>query len=210
MKTLYLECAMGAAGDMLMAALSELLPDRQAFVDKMNALGIPGVRVEAEPAVKCGVTGTHMAVTVRGEEETSEDVPDGGHEHEHHHDHDHDHEHHHDHEHGENCTCGCHDHDHHHHHHADEVFNTFGIETAHKFDRDLLEKTLKSFAEDEEYEDVVIRAKGIVECTDGKWAYFDMVPGSYEIREGEPDYTGRLVVIGTTVNEEQVRAMLGM
>ena len=96
-KTLYLECAMGAAGDMLTAALLELVPDRQAFVDKMNALGLPGVRVSAEPAVKCGITGTHIKVTVSGEEEISEDVHDH-HDHEHHHDHDH--EHHHDHEHG--------------------------------------------------------------------------------------------------------------
>ena len=96
-KTLYLECAMGAAGDMLTAALLELVPDRQAFVDKMNVLGLPGVRVSAEPAVKCGITGTHIKVTVSGEEEISEDVHDH-HDHEHHHDHDH--EHHHDHEHG--------------------------------------------------------------------------------------------------------------
>ena len=104
-KTLYLECAMGAAGDMLTAALLELVPDRQAFVDKMNALGLPGVRVSAEPAVKCGITGTHIKVTVSGEEEISEDVHD-------HHDHAHDHDHHgHDHEHH-------HDHEHGHHHHT--------------------------------------------------------------------------------------------
>ena len=102
MKTLYLECAMGAAGDMLMAALLELIPDKQAFIDKMNALGLPGVQVEAEKAVKCGITGTHMKVTVHGEEEESEDV----HEH-HHHDHDHKHEH-----------AHHHDHDHSRHHHA--------------------------------------------------------------------------------------------
>ncbi|MBQ9401728.1 MAG: nickel pincer cofactor biosynthesis protein LarC [Clostridia bacterium] len=103
MKTLYLECTMGAAGDMLTAALLELTEDRQAFIDKMNALGLPGVTVAAEPAVKCGITGTHMKVTVNGAEEESEDVYDGHH-HDHHHDHDHGHDHHHDHE--------------HHHHHA--------------------------------------------------------------------------------------------
>ena len=92
MKTLYLECGMGAAGDMLMAALLELIPDRQAFLDKMNALNLPGVRVEAEKAVKCGITGTHMKITVHGEEEESADVHDHPH-----HDHDHEHEdHHHD------------------------------------------------------------------------------------------------------------------
>jgi len=118
MKTLYLECAMGAAGDMLMAALLELIPDRQAFIDKMNALNIPGVHVEAEKAVKCGITGTHIKVTVHGQEEESldehahEHVHD--HDHEHTHDHDHEHEHTHDHDHP-------HDHEHshgHHHHHA--------------------------------------------------------------------------------------------
>ena len=103
MKTLYLECTMGAAGDMLTAALLELTEDRQAFIDKMNALGLPGVTVAAEPAMKCGITGTHMKVTVNGAEEESEDVHDGHH-HDHHHDHDHGHDHHHDHE--------------HHHHHA--------------------------------------------------------------------------------------------
>ena len=119
MKTLYLECGMGAAGDMLMAALLELIPDRQAFLDKMNALGLPGVRVEAEKAEKCGITGTHMKVTVFGEEEESEEehhhhAHEHDHEHDHHHAHDHDHDHEHEHDHH-------HDHDHHHghsHHHA--------------------------------------------------------------------------------------------
>ena len=98
---------MGAAGDMLMAALLELVPDRQAFIDKMNALGLPGVQVTAEPSVKCGITGTHMSVTVAGREEISEDVPD----HDHPHDHKHSHEHEHDH----------HEHDHHDHSHHDPV-----------------------------------------------------------------------------------------
>ena len=119
MKTLYLECGMGAAGDMLMGALLELVPDRAGFLDRMNALGLPGVAVSAEPTVKCGITGTHMKVTVHGEEETSLDDHEkahghDGHDHGHdHHDHDHDHHHGHD---GEN-----HDHEHHHgehHHHA--------------------------------------------------------------------------------------------
>ena len=74
MKTLYLECAMGAAGDMLTAALLELVEDRDAFLQKMNSIGLPGVRVEAEKAVKCGITGTHMKVTVDGVEEESVDA----------------------------------------------------------------------------------------------------------------------------------------
>ena len=70
MKTLYLDCSMGAAGDMLAAALLELIPDPEGFVEKMNALGIPGVQFAKEAAVKCGITGTHVTVTVNGEEET--------------------------------------------------------------------------------------------------------------------------------------------
>ena len=92
MRTLYLDCGMGAAGDMLTAALSELLPDQDAFFEKMNALGIPGVHFEKEKTQKCGITGTHSKVTVNGEEEESLDVHDHHHDHEdHHHDHDHAH-----------------------------------------------------------------------------------------------------------------------
>ena len=112
MRTLYLDCGMGAAGDMLAAALLEILPDPDGFVEKLNALGIPGVHFQKETAVKCGITGTHMSVAVHGMEEGEETH---GHHHEHHHhDHGHEHERHdhhahdHDHEH--------HEHDHHHHH----------------------------------------------------------------------------------------------
>lgn len=96
MRTLYLDCGMGAAGDMLTAALLELLPDPDAFVSELNALGIPGVQIEKEAAVKCGITGTHVTVTVNGEEEESLDFPEHPHEHEHDHDHVHRHEHEHD------------------------------------------------------------------------------------------------------------------
>ena len=100
MKTLYIECNMGAAGDMLMAALSELIPEPDAFIEKMNALGLPGVRFERRPAEKCGVTGPHIAVTVDGAEEYSHDLHDHHHhDHEHPHEHDHDHDHPHDHDH---------------------------------------------------------------------------------------------------------------
>lgn len=126
MKTLYLECNMGAAGDMLTAALLELHPDPQGFVERMNRLGLPGVVFAAQPAVKCGITGTQVSVTVGGEEEESHDVPlhshvhetaqdeaHPGHTHDHVHVHDHDHEHTHDHEHSHG-----HEHGHGHHHHA--------------------------------------------------------------------------------------------
>ncbi len=132
---------------------------------------------------------------------------DHGHEdHEHHHDHDHEeHEHHH--EHGENCTCGCHDHDHeHHHHHADDVFTSWGKETPHKFEKSKIEEILKGFVES----DNILRSKGMVESTDGSWIYFDMVPGEFEIREGEPDYTGRIVVIGTEIHEHELEELFGL
>ena len=105
MKLLYLDCGMGAAGDMLGAALAELLPDdtRDAFASELNAAGIPGVHVSLDPSVKCGITGTHLTVTVNGTEEK-----EGGHSHFHDHSH-HDHQHDHSHEHS-------HSHDHHHDH----------------------------------------------------------------------------------------------
>ena len=125
-------------------------------------------------------------------------------EHHHHHDHD-EHEHHHDHD--EGCTCGCHDHEHEHgHHHADDVFTSWGKETPHKFERAKLEEILKQFVED----DKILRSKGMVEGTDGRWIYFDMVPGEYEIRDGEPDYTGRIVVIGTDIHEHELEELFGL
>ena len=123
----------------------------------------------------------------------------------HHHDHE-EHEHHH--EHDENCTCGCHDHDHehHHHHHADDVFTSWGKETPHKFEKSKIEEILKGFVES----DNILRSKGMVESVDGSWIYFDMVPGEYEIREGEPDYTGRIVVIGTEIHEHELEELFGL
>ena len=118
MKTLYLECKMGAAGDMLMAALSELV-DADAFVEKMNSLGIPGVQVRREAAQTCGITGTHMKVTVNGEEEIAEDVSFGGEHHHHDHEHEHAHEHHHDHAHHHHDDEHEHPHDHEHDRHHD-------------------------------------------------------------------------------------------
>ena len=136
---------------------------------------------------------------------------DHDHEHEHHHDHDHDHEHEHhhdhDHEHGEGCTCGCHDHDHHHHDHdADEVFISWGKETPHKYTKEKIESILKTFCDTEDY-GTILRAKGMVPAEDGTWIYFDMVPGEYELRDGEPDYTGRLCVIGTDIDEHKLEEL---
>ena len=93
MKVIYLDCSMGAAGDMLMAALYELLEDKQAFLDMMRGLGLPGIEISAEPAVKCGITGTHMKVLVHGSEELDA-LHDHLHEHAHEHSHDYEHHHH--------------------------------------------------------------------------------------------------------------------
>ena len=130
-------------------------------------------------------------------------------EHEHHHDHDHEHHHDHEHEHDENCTCGCHDHEHHHHHHADEVFTSWGKETPHKFTKEKIEDVLKTLCETDDY-GVILRAKGMVEDENGSWIYFDMVPGEYELRDGEPDYTGRLCVIGTNIEEHRLEELFGI
>ena len=136
-------------------------------------------------------------------------------EHEHHHHdhdheecgcgHDHDHEHHHDHDHDE-CGCG---HDHHHHHHADEVFTSWGRETIKKYTRENLEKILETLSETEEY-GIILRAKGMLPAEDGTWIYFDMVPEETEIRSGAPEYTGRLCVIGSKLNEDKLAELFGL
>ena len=126
--------------------------------------------------------------------------------HEHHHDHD-EHEHHHDHdEHGEECTCGCHDHDHHHHHHADEVFNSWGKETPRKYTKEELDEILVKLSEETEF-GIILRAKGMLPAADGTWLYFDLVPGEYEIRNGAPDYTGRLCVIGSKMDTDKLEKL---
>ena len=127
MKTLYLECNMGAAGDMLMAALTELMPDKDAFVKELNDLQIPQVNIERTTIAKCGIMGTHMVVTVNGEEEKSIDVPMHAHTHSHvHEEHEHTHEHHHEHSDEEHFHAHHHEHSdeeysHHHHEHGDDA-----------------------------------------------------------------------------------------
>ena len=125
-----------------------------------------------------------------------------GHHHEHHHDHDeecgcgHHHEHHHDHD--EECGCG-----HHHHHHADEVFTSGGKETAHKYTEEELDYLLKALSETDAY-GTILRSKGIIQMTDGNWKQFDLVPQEYEVRDGNADYAGRMVVIGTDLKEDEL------
>ena len=141
------------------------------------------------------------------------------HEHHHHdhdeecccgHDHDHEHHHHH-HDHDHECGCGCgHDHEHgHHHHHADEVFASWGRETAKKYTKEEIEDILKQLSEDESF-GVILRAKGMVDGKDGEWIFFDMVPEEYEVRTGAAQVTGKLCVIGSKMNEEKIAEIFGV
>ncbi len=148
---------------------------------------------------------------------------DHDHEHHHHHhdeecgcghDHDHDHEHHHHHD--EECGCGHdHEHEHHHHdgecgcghHHADEVFTSWGKETYRKYTREEMEEILTELSDEDTLMGIILRAKGMVESADGEWLYFDLVPGEYEIRTGQPEYTGRLCVIGAQLREDKLEKL---
>lgn len=140
------------------------------------------------------------------------------HEHEHHH-HDHKecgcgHDHHeHEHHHHDHEECGCgHDHHHehdHHHHHADEVFTSWGKETVKTYSQEEIKNILDTLSNDESY-GMILRAKGMVEGKDGQWIYFDMVPGEADIREGSADYTGRICVIGSKIQEDKLSELFGI
>ena len=197
----------------------------QELNPKAAVITTPWDSIKGEQILKVVEGQDSLEMKVLAEEQHRRDEEE--HEHEHHHDHDHEeHEHHHDHdheeheheehghhhEHGEGCTCGCHghdhdhDHEHHHHHHADEVFTSWGKETPHKYTREKVEDILKTLCETDDY-GTILRAKGMVEDVNGSWIYFDMVPGEYELRDGEPDYTGRLCVIGTDIDEHRLEEL---
>lgn len=128
-----------------------------------------------------------------------------------HHDHDHEHEHHH-HDHDGECCHHDHDHEHHHHeghHHADDVFTSWGEETPNKYDKEALDAILKKLANTNEYGSI-LRAKGMLPANDGTWMYFDLVPEEYEIREGNPDYTGRICVIGAELKEDALKELFNL
>lgn len=146
--------------------------------------------------------------------------------HHHHHDHEHNeecgcgHHHHHDHEYNEECGCGHHHHNHEHgeecgcghdhgHHHADDVFTSWGVETPKKYSKEELDNILKTLSKTKEY-GIILRAKGIIPSTDGTWINFDLVPGEYEVREGKPDYTGKLCVIGTNIDKKKIEELFNI
>ena len=151
-------------------------------------------------------------------DEDDDDDEDEEHGHHHHHDHDgdccchdheeHEHHHHHDHDdHDDDCGCGCHDH-HHHHHHADEVFTSWGVETAKKFEKATIEAALKGL--DSGDYGMILRAKGILPCVDGTWIHFDYVPEEHDIRTGSADVTGKLCVIGSKLDENGIQQLFGV
>ena len=167
--------------------------------------------------------GEHCTCGCHDHEHSHQDHEEHEHEHHHHHEHDehctcgcheHEHEHHHHHEHDEHCTCGCHEHhhehghDHHGHHHADEVFTSWGVETAKVYSQAQIEEILTAL-DNGEY-GMILRAKGIVAATDGSWLHFDYVPGEIDIRRGAADITGRLCVIGSRLDKAAVAALFGV
>ena len=204
--------------------IRELNPDATVITTPVEELGgkkvldtMEGVKIdlshveEEHEEDECGCHGHHHEHEEHGHEHHHEHEEHG---HEHHHEHEeHAHEHHHDHE---ACghdhhdhECCCHDHHGHHHHHADEVFTSWGRETIHKFDRGQMETILKKLSEEEDY-GTILRAKGMVEGTDGTWIYFDMVPGEADVRQGQPEYTGRICVIGAELKEDKLEELFGL
>lgn len=216
-KVLYLECFSGISGDMTVGALLDLGADPEVLKQSLDSLHVDGYEVKIGRSSKCGIDACDFDVLIPDQPEYDEGHMhhhDDDHDHEHHHhDDDHDHEHHHhdddhDHEHhhhdGE-CGCG---HDHH-HHHADEVFTSWGRETAKKYTKEEIEAALKKLSEAEDL-GVILRAKGMVDGKDGQWIYFDMVPEEYEVRTGTPQITGKICVIGSKMAEDKIAEIFGV
>ena len=214
-------------GDVAEDKLNESVALLREHNEKAAIITTPWDELSGEQILKVMEDGNDMVKELLEEEEICPVCGghhDHDHDHEHHHhdhdeecscgcghdhDHDHDHEHHH-HDHDEECSCGCgHDHDHHHHHHADEVFTSWGRETIRKFTRENLEKMLEALSASDEY-GIILRAKGMLPAEDGTWIYFDMVPEETEIREGAPEYTGRLCVIGSKLKEDKLAELFGL
>lgn len=174
---------------------------------KAAIITTPWTQLSGEQMLSVMENGNEMEKNLLEEEEICPVC--GGH---HDHEHDHDHEHHHDHEH-------CHEHEHHHdhehcghdhhHHHADEVFTSWGRETVKKYTKEQLQKILDQLSKDEKY-GIILRAKGMLPGEDGTWIYFDMVPEETQLREGAPEYTGRLCVIGSKLKEDQLSELFGL
>lgn len=163
----------------------------------------PGATIITTPIEQLG--GQKILDTIEGKKIDLSYVDDEEPAHKHHHEHGHHHEH------DENCSCGCHDHehgqhDHVHHHHADEVFTSWGRETVRKYTSDEIKGILKTLSDDTSY-GTILRAKGMLEDGGGKWTYFDMVPGEFEVRDGSAEFTGRICVIGSKIDEKKLEQL---
>ena len=151
------------------------------------------------------LSGADILATMEQKDTLADALSALAHEHHHHHHHDHDelcdcHEHHHHHDHDEECDCGCHGH---HHHHADEVFTSWGVETARKYTKEEIENALEKFAESDDF-GMILRAKGIVAAADGTFIHFDYTPGEPDVRTGCSAVIGRLCVIGSKIHEDEI------
>ena len=211
MKSLYLECNAGISGDMLVAALLDLGADKEALDKALQSIPAKGFEYKISRVSKAGVNCCDFDVILDEEHANhdhdmaflhgNDDAVVHSHEHEHHHDHEHEHD--------EHCSCGCHDHDHEHHHHADEVFTSWGMETPRKFSQAEIQALLGALEDEAKY-GAVLRAKGIVDASDGEWIYFDYVPGESDIRRGNPAVTGRFCVIGSGLKEDALKELFNI
>ena len=213
--TLIIDGTSGISGDMTVAALLDLGASEEHLREQLATLPVGGFEIAVTRVNKHGIDACDFDVQLAEELENhdhdmawlygNEAAAEHTHEHEHHH-HDHDHEH----DHGESCTCGCHDHDHdhehHHHHHADEVFTSWGMETAKTYTAEEIQTALEQLEDAEKY-GMILRAKGIVAGADGKWIHFDYVPGTPDVRTGSASTTGRLCVIGSHIQEDALAAL---
>ena len=155
----------------------------------------------------CPVCGHHHHDHHKEHDHHGEEAPHHHHEDDHHH---HEDDHHHPHHHHDGEDCHCHDHEHHHHHHhADEVFDSWGVETTVHFTKESVERALRQLENEEKY-GVILRAKGIVAGEEGRWIHFDYVPGSPDVRYGGADVIGRLCVIGAEIHKSDLAELFGI
>ena len=215
MRSLYLECYSGISGDMTVGALLDLGADQKVLEKALASLPIQGFQTEVTRVKKSALDACDFLVKLDAEHENHDHNMNylyghhhGEEHHEHCHDHVHDDDHTHTHEHDDHDAHGEETHDHH-HHHADEVFTSWGRETIKKYTREGLENILEALSESDKY-GIILRAKGMLPAEDGTWIYFDMVPEETEIREGAPEYTGRLCVIGSKLKEDKLAELFGL
>lgn len=204
----FFENQVKSAGTIILSRTDKADTEKVEAAVKMLRELNPEAHIITTPVEVLG--GKKVLDTMEGAIINLEQVEEEEHHH-HHHDHDecccgHDHEHEHHHHHDGECGCG---HDHHHHHHADEVFTSWGQETVKTFTKEQIEGILKKLSEDTAY-GMVLRAKGMVAGADGQWIYFDMVPEEYEVRDGAPEFTGRICVIGSKLAEDKLAELFGL